>query len=172
MNRYQFNVLDAMETAQMQGYQRRSLRKLKVLSPTPKRLPDRLMQVLVIDNEPDSADELAWEVRTWGHTVRSAYDGNTALRIAAKQHPDVVLLNLDAPSLNWFAIATQLRRDFARKNCFVIALTVQDNDHFQRRCATAEIDLVLQHPLDLSVLETLLMLEGIRLKRSLKEKLN
>jgi CheY-like chemotaxis protein len=122
--------------------------------------------VLIVDDEPDAAAEIAWHVHSWGYAVRASSNGHNALRIAAEQHPDVVLLNLDAPQLDWFATATQLRRDFSRSSCFIIAVTNRNNQSIAREYTTAQIDIVLQQPLDLVALETLLMLESLRLNRN------
>ena len=126
----------------------------------------RALQVLVVDDEQDTTDGLVSLVRRWGHAVRFAYDGACALKVAAAQHPDVVLLDIEMPLMDGCQVARQLRRDFSRKACFLIAVTGDAGDERRRQCNEAGIDLVLVKPANPSVLETILMLECERVNRS------
>lgn len=126
----------------------------------------RALRVLVVDDDQDAADTLDRQARRWGHAARLAYDGRTALKVAAAQHPDVVLLAMEMRLLDGCQVARQLRRDFPRKECFIIAVTKFADDQRRRQYRAAGIDLVLIKPVDPSVLETLLMLECVRMNRS------
>jgi CheY-like chemotaxis protein len=125
----------------------------------------RLLRVLIVDDEQDTADTLARLIRYWGHAARSAYGGATALREAASQHPDVVLLDIEMPRLDGCEVARQLRRDFPGNQCLIIAVTGSADRRRRGQCVDAGIDLVLIKPVDPSVLETLLMLERVRMNR-------
>src|SRR5689334_20500910 len=57
----------------------------------------RVLKVLIIDDDPDTTDGLVRLVRSWGHAVRFAYDGAAGLKVAAAQHPDVVVLDIAMP---------------------------------------------------------------------------
>src|SRR4051812_35935919 len=57
----------------------------------------RALRVLVIDDDQDTTDGLAILARRWGHAVCFAYDGAAGLKVAAAQHPDVVLLDIAMP---------------------------------------------------------------------------
>ena len=83
----------------------------------------RELRVLVVDDQRDMADSFAGRVRRWGHDARMAHDGLAALRVAAAQHPDVVLLQMEMPFMDGHQIARHLRLDFPRKACFIIAVT-------------------------------------------------
>src|SRR4029079_17414291 len=80
----------------------------------------RKLRVLIVDDDHDTADSLARLVGHWQHTSRSAYDGVAALRQAAVQHPDVVLLDLTMPHMDGCQVARQLRLDFSERDCFII----------------------------------------------------
>ena len=125
----------------------------------------RALRVLIVDDDRDTTDGLVKLVRCWGHTARLAYDGLSALKTAAIQHPDVVLLDMEMPFLDGCQVARQLRLDFPTKECFLIALRGRSDDDRRRRCNEAGIDLVLVKPIHPSVIETLLMLECERVNR-------
>jgi len=125
----------------------------------------RALRVLVVNDDQDAADALDKLVRRWGHAARLAYDGRTALKVAAAQHPDIVLLAMEMRLLGGCQVARQLRRDFPRKECFIIAVTEFADDQRRRQYSEAGIDLVLTQPVDPSVVETLLALECERVNR-------
>jgi CheY-like chemotaxis protein len=128
-------------------------------------LPRRL-RVLVVDDDQDATDGLVRLVRRWGHAARFAYDGRSGLRVAAAQHPDVVLLDIAMPIMDGYQVARQLRLDFVKKDCFIIAVTGSADEECREKCSEAGIDVVLIKPVQPPVLETLLMLECARINRS------
>ena len=119
----------------------------------------RELRVLVVDDQRDMADALARRVRRWGHEARMAHDGLAALRVAAAQHPDVVLLQMEIPFMDGHQIARHLRLDFPRKACFIIAVTERTEGERRQQCIESGIDLLLIKPIEPSVVETLLLLE-------------
>ena len=60
----------------------------------------RVLRVLIVDAEQDSANALLRQVRYAGHSAHAAPDCLSALRVAAAWHPDVVLLGLETPLMN------------------------------------------------------------------------
>jgi CheY-like chemotaxis protein len=127
--------------------------------------PPRLLRVLVMDDDQDATGGLVGQVRRWGHAVQFANDGPAGLKMAAAQHPDVVVLDIARPGMNRCQIARQLRLDFPKKDCFVIAIAGNADEECRQQCSEAGIDLVLVKPVQPAVLETLLMLESARLNR-------
>jgi CheY-like chemotaxis protein len=126
--------------------------------------------VLVVDDERDAADGLVRLISRWGHQARWAYDGATGLKVAASQHPDVVLLDLEMPYMDGCEVARQLRLDFPPTSCFIIGLSNWFDDQGRRQCSEAGLDLVLVKPTASPVLETLLVLEHERLNRSRRKR--
>ncbi|MDA1053872.1 MAG: response regulator [Planctomycetota bacterium] len=119
----------------------------------------RELRVLVVADGRDIADSLVRRLRRWGHAARTAQNGLAALRVAAAQHPDVVLLDMEMPFMDGYQIARHLRLDFPRRTCFLIAVTARSEDEHREQCIQAGIDLLLIKPIDLSDVETTLLLE-------------
>ena len=59
-----------------------------------------MSRVLVVDDDPQLTRALRITLRAAGYDVVPASDGRTALREAAAQHPDVVVLDLGLPDLD------------------------------------------------------------------------
>ena len=127
--------------------------------------PRRVLEVLVVDDDEDTADGLARLARRWGHAVRLAHDGGIALQIAREQDPHVVLLDIQMPNIDGRQLATRLRLDLPAKECLIIAISGDADEQRGLQCRKAGIDLVLIKPVDPSVIETLLMLESERLNQ-------
>jgi CheY-like chemotaxis protein len=123
----------------------------------------RLLRVLVADDERDTADNLARLVHLWGHDVRQAYDGAAALELASAYHPDVLLLDIEMPKMNGRQVALQLRRQPRFKDTVLIAVTGYA-DETNRLLWQEAFDHWLRKPVDLSTLETLLLLQQGRLE--------
>src|SRR2546423_6973113 len=73
-----------------------------------------LMQTfLVVDNEPQIVQLVREYLEHGGVNVLAAADGPAALRTAATQHPDLVVLDLGLPGLDGLDVTRSLRRNGA-----------------------------------------------------------
>ncbi len=67
--------------------------------------------VLVVDDEPNIRDAVAYNLRRAGIDVSLAADGNEALRQARLLQPDLVVLDVMLPGLNGFEVCRTLRAE-------------------------------------------------------------
>ena len=125
----------------------------------------RVLRVLVVAAEQSSANAFLRQVRYAGHGAHAAPDGLAALRVAAAWHPDVVLLDLETPLMDGCQVAKHLRSDYLSEDCLIIAFAQCVDDARREPCLEAGIDLLLSMPVDRDVVETLLMLECVRVNR-------
>jgi DNA-binding response OmpR family regulator len=54
-------------------------------------------KILIVDNEKDIVDLIAYNLEKEGFATLNAYDGNAALDIAKTKKPDLVILDLMLP---------------------------------------------------------------------------
>jgi CheY-like chemotaxis protein len=66
---------------------------------------DPPLRVLVVDDNVDAADSLALLLQQFGHEVRSAYDGASALREVPTFQPHLVLLDIGMPHVSGYDVA-------------------------------------------------------------------
>jgi DNA-binding response OmpR family regulator len=66
--------------------------------------------VLVVDDEPEIVRLVRDYLERAGFTVVTAADGDEALRIAHRDRPDIVVLDLGLPGLDGLDVARELRR--------------------------------------------------------------
>ncbi|HZP28871.1 MAG TPA: response regulator [Acidimicrobiia bacterium] len=80
-------------------------------------------RVLVVDDEPQIRRALAINLRARGYQVDLAEDGRAALDLAARSHPDVVVLDLGLPELDGVEVIRGLR---GWSRVPIIVLSVRD----------------------------------------------
>jgi two-component system KDP operon response regulator KdpE len=66
-------------------------------------------RVLVVDDEPEIQRTLAINLRVRGYEVDLARDGEQALELAARHHPDAVVLDLGLPGIDGVDVIAGLR---------------------------------------------------------------
>ncbi len=113
-------------------------------------------RILVVDDNVDAAESLAYLLRTDGHEVTTAYDGLSAIDSAHKLHPDAVLLDIGLPGMSGHEVASRLRHDHPNRNLLLVALTGYGQEEDRRRSVEVGIDAHLTKPVDLADLRALL----------------
>ncbi len=69
------------------------------------------MKVLVIDGDRVMADVVAYALQRAGFEVFQAYDGISALERWAEVRPDLLILDVNLPRLDGFAVCQRIRRE-------------------------------------------------------------
>lgn len=67
------------------------------------------MKVLIVDDDAELADMLAYVLRRHGHHVIGVNDGESALRIWEREQPDVILLDVRMPRADGWQVLTRVR---------------------------------------------------------------
>ncbi|MGH9816264.1 MAG: PAS domain S-box protein, partial [Candidatus Acidiferrales bacterium] len=67
------------------------------------------LRVLVVDDNLDYAEGIAILLRSAGHNVTLADNGQAAMAAALREPPDIILLDLGLPGLDGYAVAERLR---------------------------------------------------------------
>lgn len=113
-------------------------------------------RVLVVDDDVDTADSLAALLREMGQTVRQAYDGRSALVVAAKFRPDLVLVDVVLPRMDGFEIASALRDMTGLYAARIVAITGHGGERLRAMTAAADFSAHLTKPVTMQTLESLL----------------
>jgi CheY-like chemotaxis protein len=115
------------------------------------------LQILVVEDDADTAASMAMMLRLRGHAVEVAGDGPTAVRMAEGRPPDVALLDIGLPGgMDGCEVARRLQEQATGKAPLLIAVTGYGEEADRRRSEEAGIDLHLLKPVDPRALERLL----------------
>lgn len=80
-------------------------------------------RILVVEDEPENRLLIRIVLRNEGYEVVEAEDGPTALALAERQRPDLILLDVMMPGINGFAVFERLRENPRLRSVPVIMLT-------------------------------------------------
>ena len=84
-----------------------------------------MAKILLAEDEKQIGDMVAFKLTNSGHQVVRARDGEEALRLAAAERPELVLLDVMMPVLNGFEVLRRLKADPALQATPVIMLTAK-----------------------------------------------
>lgn len=83
------------------------------------------MLALVVDDDRVLADLIAFTLRREGFKVLQAHDGESALRRWLEEEPDIIILDVNLPQMDGFAVCRAIR---AQANTPIILLTVREEE--------------------------------------------
>ncbi len=84
---------------------------------------DLVKTVLVVDDDPQTATMLRWLLEDDGYRVVLARDGREGLRLAATEHPDLVLSDILMPIMNGLELARRIQEDPLLQNLRIVLMS-------------------------------------------------
>lgn len=86
-----------------------------------------LPKILVVEDSPTQAEQLAGQLSQRGVDVLLATDGPEALRAVDEHRPAAVILDVNLPSMSGYQVCRRLKRDENTAEIPVIMLTSSDS---------------------------------------------
>src|SRR3984893_17166397 len=114
------------------------------------------LKVLVVDDQADSADAVAFMLSLMGHDVHTAYGPREALELFRELQPSVVFMDISMPELSGLEAAARIRSLPEGTSTTIIALTGLGHEQDRRRSREASIDHHVVKPASPAVLHRLL----------------
>ncbi|TWT67392.1 PAS domain-containing hybrid sensor histidine kinase/response regulator [Allorhodopirellula solitaria] len=113
-------------------------------------------RVLIVDDNQAAADMLRIVVKTLGHDVRVACNGQEGVEIASVFRPETVLMDIGMPQLNGFEAARHIRQQPWGQQMTLVALTGWGQEDDKRKTQEAGFDHHLVKPVELVDLRRIL----------------
>ncbi len=85
-------------------------------------------KILIIDDEQDIIDLLQFNLQAEGYETLSALEGETAIELAQKKQPDLIILDIMLPGKDGYEVIRELRQDMKTRQIPVIFLTAKDSE--------------------------------------------
>jgi CheY-like chemotaxis protein len=114
------------------------------------------LRILIAEDNRDAADSLKTLLEALGYHAQIAYDGESAVRIAAVWRPDAVIMDIGLPGISGYDAARQIRAQQPGGRMLIVALTGWGQETDRLQSAAVGIDHHLVKPLDLAVLRRIL----------------
>ena len=82
-----------------------------------------MARVLVIEDNSASLDLMVYLLKAFGHTPLSACDGLGGIAVARREHPDLILCDIQLPGADGIEVCRQLKQDPASQDIPMVAVT-------------------------------------------------
>jgi signal transduction histidine kinase/DNA-binding response OmpR family regulator len=115
------------------------------------------LRILIVDDNQDAAEMLAFALAALGHEIRTAHDGPTALSLALGFQPHIALLDIGLPVMDGYDLGRRLHSDPHLAGIRLIALTGYGMEEDLRQSQEAGFEAHMVKPVDLERLSALIM---------------
>ncbi len=104
--------------------------------------------VLIIEDNPANLELARYLVEAHGYRTLTATDGEEGVRVAKLHQPDLILCDLQMPSVNGYEVARLLRSDPAFRSTIMIAVTAFSMRDDREVAIAAGFDGYISKPID------------------------
>lgn len=88
-------------------------------------------KILLVDDEPDILEFLSYNLIKEGYNVYTASNGNEALKIADKEIPHLIILDVMMPGMDGIEVCENLKRNKTLSHTVIAFLTARGEDYSQ-----------------------------------------
>ncbi|MGI4982744.1 MAG: hybrid sensor histidine kinase/response regulator [Janthinobacterium lividum] len=115
------------------------------------------LEILVIDDNIDTAEALAMYYESLGQRVRLAHTAKDALAAMDRWHPDVVLSDIGLPDISGYELAKRLSRNDTMVETLLIAISGYADARARAASKAAGFHAHFGKPVDLPVMDRLIV---------------
>ncbi len=105
-------------------------------------------KIMIVDDDPELRMALKLRLRANQYETVSACDGYSAIALAQKERPNLIILDLGLPAGNGYSVLKRLRESDALSNIPVVVLTARDPHGNEERSLGAGATAFFQKPVD------------------------
>ncbi|MFT4758186.1 MAG: two-component system alkaline phosphatase synthesis response regulator PhoP [Paraglaciecola sp.] len=88
-------------------------------------------KILVVDDEPDILEILTYNLEKEGYDVVTASNGEEGLQVAAKEMPNLIILDIMMPQMDGVEVCRNLRENSKFDDTLIAFLTAREEDYSQ-----------------------------------------
>jgi len=103
-------------------------------------------RILVVEDDPDNRRIVVKVLAVDGYATLEAGDGESALALARREHPDAIIMDLAIPGIDGWEAARRLKADARTADIPIIALTAFAMRGDEERAREAGCDAYLAKP--------------------------
>jgi two-component system cell cycle response regulator DivK len=114
------------------------------------------MKVLIVEDFDDTRELLKMMVRMKGCDAAEATNGQEAVELAASEHPDLILMDLNLPVLDGWEATRRISAGRETRDIPIVAVSAQCSGDWKDKALRAGARECLEKPLDLPAFDRLL----------------
>ena len=105
-------------------------------------------KILIVEDNPIHMKLMEMTFRAKHYTFLQASDGEEAIDIAMREHPDLILMDIRLPKMDGVEVTKKLRENPAFSHTYIIALTAHAMRGDKDRVMEAGCDMYITKPID------------------------
>jgi two-component system, cell cycle response regulator len=105
-------------------------------------------RILVIEDNPDNLDLMVYLLQAFGHTTITLVDGGRALDVAREHRPDLIICDIQLPTVDGIQVANRLKSESSLSAIPVLAVTAYAMVGDRNRLLAAGFDGYISKPID------------------------
>jgi two-component system response regulator len=114
------------------------------------------LKLLLVEDFEDTRLFMRLELEELGFIVLEAENGQVAVDTAAREVPDVILMDLTLPLMDGFTATKLIRQNEQLKNVPIIAVTAHQEDDFRSDARASGFNAYVTKPIDVTWLKELI----------------
>lgn len=108
--------------------------------------------ILLVDDEPDIIEIVRYNLSSEGYKIITAENGKEALKIAKKEKPQLIILDVMMPEMDGIEACEQMRKQPELKDTVIAFLTARGEDYSQMAGFDAGADDYITKPIKPKIL--------------------
>jgi two-component system cell cycle response regulator DivK len=114
------------------------------------------LKVLLVEDVEDTRLFMRLALEQHGFIVFEAADGQSAVEVASRELPDVILMDLTLPVMDGFSAAKLIREHQQLKDIPIIAVTAHQETDFRQDAQHSGFNAYVTKPIDVNWLKDLI----------------
>jgi CheY-like chemotaxis protein len=111
-------------------------------------------RIMVVEDYDDTRLLLKQALEGLGYSVLEASNGQEAVDLAGREHPDLILMDLDLPILDGIAATQRIRQQADLEKVPIVAVTAYPMSYTHVKAFAKGCDEYMRKPIDISDLES------------------
>ncbi len=115
-------------------------------------------KILIVEDNPQNMRLIEMTLKARNYTLLKAADGEEALYIARREHPDLIIMDVQLPKMGGLEVTRKLRKNPAFSRTPIIGLTAYAMKGDKERIIESGCDVYLSKPINTRALPGLIEL--------------
>jgi CheY-like chemotaxis protein len=111
--------------------------------------------IMIVEDYDDTRELLKHGLEGLGYSVLEASNGQEAVDIADREHPDLILMDLDLPILDGIAATQRIRQQSHMESVPIVAVTAYPMSYSRVKAFAKGCNEYIAKPIDMSELANL-----------------
>ena len=110
-------------------------------------MENKKIKILVVDDDPDIIEIISYNLKKENYKVFSCYNGTDSIKIAKKEKPDLIILDVMMPGMDGIQVCEKLRSENKFNNTIIMFLSARGEDFTHIAAYDAGADDFVNKPL-------------------------